>query len=201
MEDTFSPEQNQFNQNLNSQLPNIDSPNSEIYQNPNTETKNQSSIFSNITESVTTGGKFDFNKLKPFFQKYLVDKCPVVLPENFSEVLVKFSPLIALIGAISSLSLFLALFGITAFFSPFSTGSSQGIYRIINGLESFVYLIFEIILIPGLTKRTIKAWNTIYVLVFVNSLFNIINLDFGQAIIGTALYLYILFQCRSKFTY
>jgi len=153
----------------------------------------------NFKESLSTDGKFDIEKLKEFLQKYLVDKFPFALPESFKEMVVKFAPIIFLIGVIISIPIILGYLGVSLITLPFIGISRYGFFHYIGIIETLGRFIFGIILIPGLFKRTIKAWNLLFYLSIFNLIINLISFHIASALIGSFFSLYFLFQCRSKY--
>jgi hypothetical protein len=146
----------------------------------------------------TTNNKVDLNKVKAFLQKYLVDECPVSIPNNIKDIIVKISPYATILGIILSIPAILTALGASAMTLPFI--GFHSFYFFLGIVEAIVYIIFEIILLPGLFKRTKAAWNLMFNLLLVSLTFNIIGLRIFSAIIGAVIGAYILFQLRDKYT-
>lgn len=154
---------------------------------------------SDFKESLTTDGKFDMNKLKELLQKYLVDKSPIALPESAKNFLVTIVPIVTLIGVIISLPVMLAYFGVSLIALPFASATRYGFSHYLSMAQTFGTFIFEIILIPGLFKKTAKAWNLLFYFSIFTLILNLMSFNLASALIGAVLSFYVLFQCRSKY--
>jgi hypothetical protein len=159
----------------------------------------QPQVNTGTRESITTDGKFDMNKLKEILQKYLVDKCPIALPDSVKEFIVKVSPVMALIGVIISFPVFFAYFGISLISLPFASVSNYGFMHYVDMAKTIGSFIFEIIVLPGLFKRTVKVWNLLFYFAIFNLVFSVLTFNIGSIIVGTIISFYLLFQCRSKY--
>src|SRR3990167_11475335 len=92
-------------------------------------------------------------QLEDLLHEYLVKKAPA-LPGNIKEAIVNFAPWITLVILILTLPLVLAVFGLGAFFAPFSFlgGITAGTNYLLTILFSGVQLVLEAMAIPGLFK-------------------------------------------------
>lgn len=132
--------------------------------------------------------------------EYLVKKAPA-LPVNIREAIVNFAPWVTLVILVLTLPLVLAVFGLGAFFAPFSFlgGITAGTNYILTIVFSGVQLVLEAMAIPGLFNRKRSAWNLVYYAALVGALQNIVTFNLGGLIIGTLLSLYILFQVKEYY--
>lgn len=139
-------------------------------------------------------------QLEDMLDEYLVKKAPA-MPENIKEVLVKFIPWINLIFIILGLPILLALFGLTAFMTPFAMmgGYHGSAFGIIFQILTLVTIVVEIMALPGLFKRKEQGWR----LSFYATLISLVTGIFGgnpvSALISAVISCYILFQIRSYY--
>jgi hypothetical protein len=132
---------------------------------------------------------------------YLVKKAPFTIPENVKELIVKYGPYLSLVVIVLSLPAILALFGVSALFTPFAYlgGVSFGIVHILSTIVLLATMVLEALALPGLFKRSKTGWTYLYYSVLVNAVYQLINMNLGGLIIGTLLSLYLLFQIKSYY--
>ena len=136
------------------------------------------------------------NKLGEFFTKKEIP----ALPENIKEIIVKYGPYVALISMIISLPTLLALFGVGAVVAPWAiVGRSWGIQTILAIIFSLLVIILELIALPGLFKRQMKAWKIMFYISLINIVSNLLSLNIFGLIIGAAISWYFLFQIKSYY--
>jgi len=148
--------------------------------------------------------KASFNKLETVLDEYLGKKAPE-MPENIKETLVSFAPYLAIIGIVISLPAILAIFSLGAALGPFSAlmGASYmvsygaGYYIGVAGL--IIAAVLDALSIQGLFKRSMGAWRLMYYSSLVTFVASILQGNFGSAIIGGLISLYILFQVKNKY--
>ncbi len=133
---------------------------------------------------------------------YLVKKAPA-LPKNVKEILVKFSPWIALLMVVISLPAILALLGLGAALYSVPYGA-YGMMQAGGGFSiAILFLIatmaLQALAVPGLMKRKMAGWNFLYYGVWVNAIYSILNGQIIGMIIGTLIGLYFLFQVKSYY--
>lgn len=140
------------------------------------------------------------SKLEDTLALYLVKKAPV-LPANIKEAIVKFAPWITLVVLILTLPLVLAVLGLGALVTPFAFlgGVTAGTNFILTLLFSGVSLVLEALAIPGLFKRSKKAWNLIFYAALLGGIQNVVTFNLGGLLIGTLLSLYLLFQVKEYY--
>ena len=153
------------------------------------------------TKPSTTDFKGAFAQLEQTLEEYFGKKAPA-LPDNAKELIVKFSPWIALIMIVMFLPLLLGAFGLSALFMPFSFlgGMTQGFSFIISWVFVVAIVVLEAIAIPGLMKREKKAWYKVYYAALLSIVQNIVTFNLGSLIIGGLISFYILFQIKEKYT-
>ncbi|HWS49301.1 MAG TPA: hypothetical protein VN174_04605 [Candidatus Methanoperedens sp.] len=131
---------------------------------------------------------------------YFGKKAPV-MPENIKELIVKYSPYIAIAVLVFSLPALLLAFGLTSVAMPFAYMNSirSGFSFSITSLITLAALVFQVIAIPGLLKRTKQSWRYMFYASLISLLSALLNLDLGSLIIGGAISFYILFQIKSYY--
>src|SRR3990167_805445 len=149
---------------------------------------------------MATNYKSYMKQLEDFLADYLVKKAPA-LPANVKEAIVKFAPWATVVIFIITLPIVLAVFGLGAFFAPFSFlgGLTAGTNYILTIILSGIQLVFEGMAIPGLFQKSRGAWNLVYYSALVGAVQNIATFNLGGLVIGTLLSLYILFQVREHY--
>lgn len=131
---------------------------------------------------------------------YFGKKAPV-MPENIKELIVKYSPYIAIAVLVFSLPALLFAFGLTSVAMPFAymNGVRSGFSFSITSLITLAALVFQVIAIPGLLKRTKQSWKYMFYASLISLLSSLLSLDLGSLIIGGAISFYILFQIKSYY--
>lgn len=149
---------------------------------------------------MATNYKGYLKQLEDLLAEYLIKKAPA-LPANIKEAIVKFAPWVTLIIFIITLPVVFAVFGLSAFFAPFSFlgGMTAGTNYIVTIILSGIQLVLEAMAIPGLFKRSRGAWNLVYYSALVGAVQNIATFNLGGLLIGSLLSLYILFQVRELY--
>lgn len=127
----------------------------------------------------------------------IVKKLPS-LPASAKEMIVKFSPWIALVFLVISLPTFFAALGLSAIMMP---GWGYGLHFGYNiaWWISIVSMILMIIALPGLFKRKMSSWRLVFYSGLVMALYNLVSMDLGSLVIGTGISMYILFQIKSYY--
>lgn len=148
----------------------------------------------------TNDYKSYLSKLENLLEEYLVKKAPA-LPTGVKEAIVRFAPWITIILMVLALPLVLAFLGLGAVLAPFSFlgGLSSGVNYFANVGLTIVMVVLEAIAIPGLFKKTRKAWTLVYYSMLVGALQSIVSFNLGGLIIGSGLFLYLLFQVREYY--
>jgi hypothetical protein len=154
----------------------------------------------NTASSPTPDFKTALNQLDSFLELWLVKKAPG-LPENVKELIVKYSPYIALILMIFSLPVILVALGLGALVSPFAFmgGVRSGLSFSLTSLILLAALVLNAIALPGLFARKASAWRLVYYAVLVNAIYSLFTFNLGSLIINTAISLYFLFQIKNYY--
>ncbi|MCR4329592.1 MAG: hypothetical protein NUV65_03525, partial [Candidatus Roizmanbacteria bacterium] len=152
--------------------------------------------------SKTTGEKADFGgafkNLEVTLEEYLVGKAPSI-PKEWKEIIVKFSPYLAILGVVMGVPGVLALLGAGTVLAPLGfvggmmTGRPfLGLGFIINVLFMGVMILLQGLAIPGLFSRSKKAWTLLYWSALLGIVQNVISFNVGGLIIGGLVSMYVL---------
>ncbi len=123
------------------------------------------------------------------------------LPASVQASIVKIAPYLAVIGVVLSLPAILALLGLGALAGPIlRAGGGWGAY---GGTLALVFSILNVVLlglsIRGLFARLTVGWRFVYYNALVGAVYSILRMDLFGLVIGTGIYLYLLFQIRSHY--
>lgn len=127
------------------------------------------------------------------------------LPKNWREVLVKITPILALIFGILGILVGIGGLGVLTVFSPLSVlGGAAGVSSYGTGfIAAIIYLLASIVLLaayPGTKARKYSGWKLLFWSETANLLGGIIGMtSIISAIIGALIGFYILFQIRSYY--
>jgi hypothetical protein len=142
------------------------------------------------------------DQLTSVLEEYLVKKVPN-LPVNIKELIVKYAPILNIIGLVLSVPAILALLGLGAMFSAYPYGAygmgAFGFKSILGVAFLVVSLVLRFLAIPGLKAQTHKGWQFIYYATLVNAVYSLVSFDWGSLIIGTLISLYFVFQVKSYY--
>lgn len=135
-------------------------------------------------------------KLNEFFTK----KLPA-MPEKAKEIIVKFGPYLTVIMLVLTIPAILALIGIGIAASPvaFMGGFRGGLGYIVSMIFGLVMIVMEIMAVPGLFKRQMRAWKLLFYISLINAVSALLSFNLGGLIIGTGISWYVLFQIRSYY--
>ena len=136
-------------------------------------------------------------ELEPFFTTSLPP-----LPDNVKEAIVKYAPIVIIIGLLLSVPLLLAVVGLGTVFSTLSavggySSSVWGYASILVFLALFVMRVMSVVPLRGQMRR---GWVLVYYSIFISAGYSLMSYQLGGFIIGAALSLYIAFQVRSYYT-
>ena len=148
---------------------------------------------STLTDSVSS--------LEAQIEKVVLSKSIPGLPDNVKEIIVKLSPWFVVVSMLLLLPVILAALGLSAMVLPFSYlgGARMGFSYTLGLVFSFGMIALEIMAIPGLFKRQLKAWRLIFYSVLLSLLQQLFSLDIVGLVIGGAISFYFLFQVKSKY--
>lgn len=144
-------------------------------------------------------------QLEDTLDLYLVKKAPFSLPDNVKEIIVSLAPWVAIIVMIVAIPGVLFVLGLGAIVAPFTAFLGPG-YAITYGLNytiamlvTAVSIVLELLAIPGLFKRSRKAWNLIFYATLISAISGIISGGLIGTLIGALIGLYFLFQIREYY--
>jgi hypothetical protein len=141
------------------------------------------------------------DKLDALLDEYLVKRAPEI-PTKWKETIVAVSPWATFIILIIALPALFALLGVGTVITPYALmheGAGWTIILIISLLLLTVSLVLEAMAIPGLFKRSAKAWNLLYYATLVSFISGVFNGNIIGNLVGTLIGLYILFQVREYY--
>jgi hypothetical protein len=137
--------------------------------------------------------------LTKFFEEYLGKKAPA-LPPGVKSFLVLVAPWLIIISILMALPAVLLLLGINAFlpglFYYQAIGSVN--FTLVLLIETLA-LVFNLIALPGLFKKTVSGWTWVYYAVLAQTLASLFSANLAGGIIGLIISMYILFQVRSYY--
>jgi|APSaa5957512622_1039677.scaffolds.fasta_scaffold136077_2 hypothetical protein len=144
--------------------------------------------------------KLDLASLETTLEDVFVGKAPA-LPKNIKEVIVTYGPWVILISLIASIPSLLALLGLGTVTMPFGYWGGMRYARHFGTSTIFLFAItlLNAIALPGLFKRQKQAWKLLFYSSLVAFIQNLLSLNLGSLVIGSALSWYILFQIKSSF--
>lgn len=138
------------------------------------------------------------NKLEVKLEDIFVKKLPA-LPNKAKEIIVRFSPWIALVVLLISLPTLLGALGLSALIMPGYWGYSYHFGYNVAWWISIASMVLTAIALPGLFKRKMSAWRLMFYAGLVMALYYLITFNLGSLIIGTGISMYILFQIKSYY--
>jgi hypothetical protein len=138
-------------------------------------------------------------------------KAPV-LPKKWTDLIVKYAPILVLIGAVLGLIFgvlgllaTLSFLGLAATVAPLG-GVAYGMQYMVSAVVSALVLLVTGVLYlmayPALKARKIKGWNLIFYALLLSVLSSIVSLSvFGivESIIGALIGYYFLYQVKSYY--
>jgi hypothetical protein len=130
----------------------------------------------------------------------LVEKFPK-MSDKVSEIIVSISPWGAILGIIMLVPVVLALFGLSAFLSPFAmmAGAGVGFSMITASISSIILIVLYGMAIPGLFKRQKAAWDKMYWAYLIGLVVNIVNFEVVGFVIGGLVGAYVLFSVKKYY--
>ncbi len=144
------------------------------------------------------------NKLIEQLDLYFGKKAPQ-LPRGFKEGIVKFAPIIVIIGLIFFALAIIPLLGLVA--ASFGLSAIAGAvvgqsgFSILISLAALVVIeLLYLFALPGLKSRTIKGWNFVFYAQLVSALDSLLHVNLFGLVIGAVIGFYFLFQIRPYYT-
>lgn len=140
-------------------------------------------------------------QLEAFLDEYMVKKAPFQIPMGGKEFLAKVAPYLVIIGVVIAVPALLTAFGLSAMFAPMAMmgGYKLGMLAWVGIVFSIGAMLLEAFAIPGLFKRTHKAWRLVFYATLVSLVGSLISLNLVGGIIGAIIGWYILFQVKELY--
>lgn len=141
-------------------------------------------------------------KVEAWLDLYMVTKAPFQIPMGGKEFLAKVAPYIIIVFSVLALPAILALFGITAVFTPLAMmGGSMGwgFFGIVSVATSAIALVLDVMAIPGLFKRTHASWRLLFYASLVSFVGGVLSYNPIGTVIGAIIGWYILFQVKELY--
>ncbi len=129
-------------------------------------------------------------------------KISVHLPAGLKEFIVHYGPWITLILMVIAIPAILLALGISAVAIPaisMYAGAQTGGMYFVGGLITLFALVLEAMALPGLFKRQLSGWRLLLYSILVSAVGNLLSMNLGGLIIGTALSLYVLYEVKSYY--
>ena len=152
-----------------------------------------------------TDAKSVLGQLTDTLDLYLVKKAPFSLPDNVKEIIVNLAPWATIILMLIAIPGVLFVLGLGAVVAPFTAMMGPG-YALSYGLNytvamiiTAVAIVLELVAIPGLFKRSRKAWNLLFYASLVSLVSGILSGGLIGTIIGAVIGWYFLFQVRELY--
>ena len=139
------------------------------------------------------------NQLETTLEPYFTEKAPFQIPKDIKELLVKIAPILVIIFVILAIPAVLALFGISALFSPIIVGVASPFWYISTILLA-VAVVLEGLAIPGLLNRTMPGWRYVFYAQLVSLVSTLLQGNIVGAILSALIGFYILFQVKEMYT-
>jgi hypothetical protein len=135
-----------------------------------------------------------------FLDFYLVKKAPFQIPDAGREFIVKFGPWLILVLLVLTLPFILFLLGVGTALMPFG-GMDYAAGWGISTILILAQIVLRAAALPGLFARKMAGWKLLFYSVLVGFLSSLMTI-FGiiPGLIGLVIWLYILFQIRSKYS-
>lgn len=133
-------------------------------------------------------------------EKIFGEKAPA-LPDNAQEILVKIAPYLTILGIVVTLPIILGALGISTVLMPISLlgGYRFGLANILSLIFTLGTIILQIMAVPGLFKRQLKAWRLMFYESLLVAAQNLLTFNLGGLVIGSAISFYFLFQLKAKY--
>ncbi len=144
-------------------------------------------------------------KLEDTFNEWFVTKAPFQLPKGLKEFIVAVAPWVTLVVMVLTLPLVLFALGLGAIVAPFAFlggpayGVTYGFNYTLSMIVLAVVVVLELLALPGLFKRSIKAWRLVYWAMLVSFISSLVSFNIISGIISAVIGLYFLFQVREYY--
>lgn len=131
-------------------------------------------------------------------EKYFGKQAPQ-LPESVKKAIVDFGPWLLILGVLASIPALIALLGFTYSAPLYYRAWGRSSLGITSMVIPLVASGFSLVALPGLFKKSIKAWRLLFYSSLIYLLGNIADLNFVSLVVGTGISWYVLFQIKSYY--
>ncbi|NTV41165.1 MAG: hypothetical protein HGA61_02735 [Candidatus Moranbacteria bacterium] len=147
-------------------------------------------------------------QLEMMLDEYMVKKAPFALPKEVKEFIVNVAPYLVIVFAILALPMIFAAIGISTALAPFAMmgglaggyGFGWGFSAIISLVVAVIVLVMELMAVPGMFKRSKKAWKMLFYASIVSLIGSVLSISgLVGGIIGAIIGWYILFQVKELY--
>lgn len=141
-------------------------------------------------------------KFEAWLDLYMVTKAPFQIPMGGKEFLATIAPYLIIIGIVLFVLSLPALLGLGALggaMGMMSGHMSWGYAMLISTITSLIVVIIEACAVPGLFKRTHKAWRLVFYATLVSFVGSVLALNIVGAVIGGVIGWYLLFQIKTLY--
>lgn len=141
-------------------------------------------------------------KVEAWLDEYMVRKAPFQLPMNIKEILVKIAPYLVILMVVLTIPAILAFFGLSVMLAPLAAMSGHmnwGFFGIVTLVTSIGALIFQVMAISGLFKRTHHAWRLLFYASLLSFVGGVLSYNPVSGIIASIIGWYILFQVKELY--
>lgn len=141
-------------------------------------------------------------KVEAWLDEYMVKKAPFQIPMGGKEFLATIAPYLVIIGVVLfalSLPALLGLGAIGGALGMMGGYMGWGYAVMVSTLTSAIVVILEACAVPGLFKRTHKAWRLLFYASLVSFVGSVLALNLIGAVIGGIIGWYILFQVKELY--
>ena len=132
-------------------------------------------------------------------EEYLVRKAPFTLPTGLKEFIVKIAPWLSILGIILASPIILVLLGVGGFLYSLGVYAYHGGWFYPMLIVSAGIIALEAAAIPGLFKRSRKAWRLVFYAVILQLVYNLLSGGIIGALVAGLISLYVLFQVKEYY--
>jgi len=141
---------------------------------------------------------FSLKTLETTLEKYFGKQAPQ-LPKSVKKAIVDFGPWLLILAILASIPSLIALLGFS-YSAPFYYRAwSRSSYGIASMIIPLIASGFSLVALPGLFKKSLKAWRLLFYSSLIYLLGNIVDLNLVNFVITAAISWYVLFQIKSYY--
>lgn len=141
-------------------------------------------------------------RVEAWLDEYMVKKAPFQIPMGGKNFLATIAPYLIIIGIVLFVLSLPALLGLGALGGAMGMMGGYmgwGYAMMISTLTSVIVVVLEACAVPGLFKRTHKAWRLVFYATLVSFAGSILTLNLVGAVIGGVIGWYLLFQIKELY--